>query len=883
MGEVYRARDVKLNRDVALKILPDAFASDPDRLARFTGEAQTLAALNHPNIAHIHGLEETNGVRALVMELVEGEDLAQRIARGAIPIEEALPIARQIAEALEAAHEQGIVHRDVKPANVKVRPDGTVKMLDFGLAKALEIELHLSDASQSSTITSPAITRMGVILGTAAYMSPEQAKGRAADKRSDMWAFGCVLYEMVTGKRAFGGDHVSDTFAAVLRGEPDWSALPVETPAAIRGLLRHCLAKDSRMRIGDASTARIEIDDVQSGAHADGEVVQKTLRRRERLVWVSALVLVALIAAGVMARMRERAAVPSVRLARFTITLPRGDRLATLNRTVALSPDGTAIAYTANQQVYLRAVDRLEAVPIHGTESTGTGGGQNPFFSPDGQWIGFWQGYQLKKVSITGGAPVVVCSAQSTSGASWTAENTILYGQGTEGIWRVSADGGKPENLVKVEAGQIASGPQILPGGRAILFTLTGKNLNAGQIVVQSLDSGMRHIVLEKGSDAQYLPTGHLVYALGNTLLAVSFDLTALAVRAGSVPLVEDVGRTPDGVLAQFAVSSEGTLVYVPRGGVAGGAVAQRTLVWVDRQGRETSIKAPPRAYVYPRLSPDATRVALTIADQDYDIWIWDLVRETLTRLTFGPAFDIGGIWTPDGRSVIFSSGRELPGHGTSNVFQRAADGTGTVEQLTEGTTILGPPAITPDGKELIFSRRPTTGGTVADLADLMLVPLVGDRRPQSLVQTPSAEAFGEISPDGHWLAYQSNESGEFEIYVTPFPNVTTGKWQVSTSGGTQPLWARNGQELFYESIGALMRVSVTGTSTFAAGPPSKLFDASGFFIPGVPGRLYDIAPDGQLFLMTKASRAADASTPSSQIVLVQNWFEELKRHVPIK
>jgi serine/threonine-protein kinase len=424
-------------------------------------------------------------------------------------------------------------------------------------------------------------------------------------------------------------------------------------PAPIRRLLRRCLVKDLNRRIGDASIAGIEIDDVRSGAYADGEAVQKTLRRRERLAWVSALVLVAVIAAGVTALMRPRASVPSARLARFTITLPTGDRLGTLNRTVALSPDGTAIAYTANQRVYLRALDRLEAVPIHGTEPTATGGGQNPFFSLDGQWIGFWQGYQLKKVSIAGGVPVVLCSAQNTSGASWTSENMILYGQGTEGIWRVSADGGKPENLVKVEAGQIASGPQILPGGHTVLFTLTGKNLEAGQIVVQSLDSGMRHVVLERGSDARYLPTGHLVYAVGNTLLAAPFDVAALAVRGGPIPLVEDVGRTPDGVVAQFAVSSEGTLAYVPRDAVAGGAVAQRTLEWVDRQGRETPIKAPPRTYIYPRLSPDGTRVALVIADQDYDAWIWDLAREMLTRLTFGPAFETSAVWTPDGTSDL--------------------------------------------------------------------------------------------------------------------------------------------------------------------------------------------------------------------------------------
>ena len=879
MGEVYRARDTRLDRDVAIKILPVAFVADAERVARFLREAKVLASLNHPHIAAIYGLENADGVKALVMELVEGENLAQRLARGAIPVDEALPIAAQIAEALEAAHEQGIIHRDLKPANINLRPDGTVKVLDFGLAKALEpVAVTGGDLTASPTITSPALTQMGVILGTAAYMSPEQAKGRAADKRSDLWAFGCVLYEMLTANRVFRGDGVSDTLAAVLRGEPDWSALPVETPAPIRRLLRRCLVKDLKGRIADASIARIEIGDVQSGAHIDGDVVQKTLRRRERLIWVSALVFVALVTAGVMAWMRERGSVPSLRLARFTITLARGEQFSRFNRAVAVSPDGTTIVYTANQRLHLRAMDRLESVPIPGTENTGTGGGgESPFFSPDGQWIGFWQRNQFKKVSITGGAPLVLCSAQSPRGATWTTENTILYGQGAEGIWSVTGDGGKPENLVKVDAGQFASGPQMLPGGRAILFTLAGKDPDPGQIVIQSLDTGMRHVVLDKGTDARYLPTGHLVYALGSTLLAVPFDMATFAVTGGPVPLVEDVARPADGILANFAVSTEGTLVYVPRDAVALAPVL-RTLVWVDRQGREAPIKAPPRAYVWPRLSPDGTRVALSIAGQESDIWVWDLVRQTATRLTFGPAFDMYPVWTPDGQSVIFSSG---VGFETSNLFRRAAAGTGTVEQLTQATIgRVYPTAVTQDGKWLIYSLTPPAGGTAGDQADLMLLPLVGDRRPQPLVQTAFTEGFGEISPDGRWLAYQSNATGQFEIYVTPFPNVTAGKWQVSTSGGTQPLWARNGQELFYESMGALMRVPLTSRSTFAAGPPSKLFDMRGFLIRA-PGRLYDIAPDGRRFLMTKTSRAADAPAPSARLILVQHWFEELKRRAP--
>ena len=450
------------------------------------------------------------------MELVEGPTLADRIAQGPIPLDEALPIAKQIAEALEPAHEHGIVHRDLKPANVKLRPDGTVKVLDFGLAKVLEPAesdgrsgANKVGLSQSPTITSPAgMTGIGVLLGTAAYMSPEQAKGRAADRRSDLWAFGCLLYEMLTGTRTFEGDDVSDTLAAVLRAEPDWTALPAETPPPIRRLLRHCLAKDPKVRIGDASTARIEIMDVRDEPAITAPRVQNLARRRVQLAWTAALGLGALVLGGSVVWMLKPASAPSLRLARFPIPLPAGQQFSSPgHRVVVLSPDGTAIVYSADQQLQLRAMDQLEAVPIRGTEGTRDGGGRGPFFSPDGRWVGYWQSGQLKKVSITGGAPIPLCPAQNPWGADWTAENTILYGQGAEGIWRVSGDGGEPENVVTVDADQIASGPQLLPGGRAILFTLAREgDPDATQIVVQSLDTNTRHVVLEEGTDARYVP-----------------------------------------------------------------------------------------------------------------------------------------------------------------------------------------------------------------------------------------------------------------------------------------------------------------------------------------------------------------------------------------
>ena len=640
MGEVYRARDTRLNRDVAIKVLPDLFASDAERLARFTREAQTLASLNHPNIAHIHGLEESNGVRALVMELVEGEDLSQRITRGALVLEDALAIAKQIAEALEAAHEQGIIHRDLKPANVKVRPDGMVKVLDFGLAKALEpVSAGSTDATASPTITSPAMmTRIGVILGTAAYMSPEQAKGRAADKRSDVWAFGCVLFEMVTGRRAFEGDDISDTLAAVLRGEPEWTAVPANVSPALVALLRGCLDKDRRRRVADLSTARFIID--REGDAVTAVAVPPISRIRRATSILMAVAAVAGLTAYTTFSL-TRVSAPSLPVVRATIALPMGERFTNIGApVVALSADGTRLAYTANFRLHLRPLDQIEPTPIRGTEVAldQVTAARSPFISPDGQWIGFWQDGQLKKVSLTGGAPLVLCAAEIPWGVSWTSDNTILYGQsdeagkGAAGIWRVSGESAKPEHVVKVEAGQIAYGPQLLPGGRAILFTLTARRgaWDTAQIVIQSLDSGRQDVVVERGADARYVRTGHLVYALNGTLLAVPFDVSRLAVTGDAVPVVEDVAQA--NVTAQFAISSQGALVYVPRDAIAE-LQGHRTLVWVDRQGREVAIKGvPPRMYLYPRLSPDGTasRLIFVIKQTTSGSGIWRVKRSSV-------------------------------------------------------------------------------------------------------------------------------------------------------------------------------------------------------------------------------------------------------------
>jgi eukaryotic-like serine/threonine-protein kinase len=739
MGEVYRATDTNLKRTVAIKVLPEAVATDGERLARFQREAEVLARLNHPNIASINGLEKSDGTAALVMELVEGPTLADHIAQGPIPVDDALPIAKQIAEAVEAAHEQGIVHRDLKPANVKVRPDGVVKVLDFGLAKALEpVSAGSTDATTSPTITSPAMmTRIGVMLGTAAYMSPEQAKGHAADKRSDIWAFGCVLFEMVTGRRAFEGEGISDTLAVVLRGEPKWTALPANVSPALVALIRGCLDKDRRRRVADLSIARYIIDREGEAVTAVAVSPASTIRRA-----ASILVAVAAVA-GITAYTTfslARVSAPSLPVVRSTIALPMGDRFTnSLVRVVALSADGTRLAYTANQRLYLRQLDQLDPTPIRGTEVAlaPEGAARNPFFSRDGRWIGFWQDGQLKKVSITGGAPLPLCPAENPWGVSWTSDNTILYGQseegagtGAAGIWRVSSEGGKPEHVVKVEAGQVAHGPQLLPGGRAILFTVARRDAwDTAQIVVQSLDSARRQVVVERGADARYVPTGHLVYALDGTLLAVPFDVTRLNVTGDAVPLAEDVAQF--NVKAQFAVSNQGTLVYVPRDAI--GRFQPRTLVWVDRQRREVPIKGvPPRMYFYPRLSPDGTRVALDVRDEANDIWIWHLARETLERLTLEPTFEQFGVWAPDGKTVIYASSRLGGPLAPRSLFRRSSDFTGTAEPLIQGTVAQFPSTVTPDGTALIVrvvtpsSKVGTPFGT-----DLYLLPLAGEHRPR--------------------------------------------------------------------------------------------------------------------------------------------------------
>ncbi len=864
MGEVYRARDATLKRDVALKILPDGFALDQERLARFKREAQVLASLNHLNIAAIYGFEEANGFQALVLELVEGPTLADRIGLGPIPVNEAIPIARQIAEALEAAHEQGIVHRDLKPANVKLRPDGTVKVLDFGLAKSLEPAVGRSgDAAASPTITSPAMTAMGIILGTAAYMSPEQAKGQPADKRSDVWAFGAVLYEMLSGRRAFSGDDVSDTLALVLRGEPDWSALPATTPRSVQILLKRCLTRDRRARLADMSVVLyILSDDTEP---AEPAPLQPSPRRPlwHRLVVPIAAAVVASALAAATVWLATRPSPPRV----TRLALPQtGAALAVdpQSRDLAITPDGTHIVYKgaagsrpAGTQLFVRALDALEPTPL-----TMPGTPRAPFASPDGTWIGFVEinPVTLKKVAITGGAVVPLAPLDGASrGFDWDERGTIVFATvaPTTGLLRVSSNGGEPSVLTTPNRERGESDhlwPKFLPGGQAVLFTITATTggIDAARVAVLDLRNlaAAPKILVTGGSQAFYVPSGHLVYAHAGTLRAVAFDLDRLETIGTSVPVVQNVVTLANGT-AEFDVARNGTLVYVS-GGV--GVAPLRTLVWVDRQGREEPIKGlPARSFVGPRLSPDGTRVALEIRDRENDIWLWDFARGTLDRLTTDPGIDQGPVWTPDGGRVVFTS---EAGGSPGSLFWQSVDGSGNAERLTPPTSnVQRASAIAKSGTILFSEGRGTTA------VDIMTLTFDKDWRSQPLLESPTAERNGEISPDGQWLAYESNDAGPTEVFVRPFPDVTKQKWRLSgEGGGTQPVWARDGKELFYIAPdGALMSVAVRPDNNWAPGTPTKVMDASYLRLAGlIIARTYDVALDGKRFLRIKPGAGSE-------------------------
>jgi hypothetical protein len=878
MGEVVRARDTKLARDVALKILPASFAHDGDRIARFTREAHVLASLNHPNIAAIYGFEDSTNPPALVLELVDGPTLAERIAAGPLALEDAVSIARQICDALEAAHDQGIVHRDLKPANVKVRPDGTVKVLDFGLAKALDPTNGEAAAVSSPTITSPALTRLGVILGTASYMSPEQARGRAADKRSDIWAFGCTLYEMLTGTRAFGGEELTDTLAAVLKSDPDWSLLPPTVPASVRTLIVGCLKRDRRDRIGDMSTVRFLLNQppiVSGEAHAIPPPRQSVWR--SVALMALGVALGAGVVAGILFLRVQPPPVPQVTRFAFAVGPVQG-RLFSLSRpAIAISPDGSAIAYAADGRLFVRSMTDLSPRVVAGADQA-----IDPAFSPDAQSLAFWADSTIKRVALNGaGVPVPVCRiAAAPSSMSWD-DSGILFTQRGVGILRVAAGGGTPKVLVPVAAADgLASGPRMLPGGKAVLFSLatdtrvgsSAERWDTARVVVQSLETGKRQTVLEPAADGWYVPTGHLVYALGNTLFARPFDLATLAVTGGPAPLVQEVRRViaVDAGAAQFAISRNGTLAYV-----AGQAIpAVQQLFLFNRDGTGQPLKLPPGSYSYPRISPDGKRIAYQSNDGiEAFIAIYELSGTGAPRrITFG-SNNRFPVWSPDNTSIVFQSDRG----GERAIFRQSIDG-GTAEPLTtpEAGTSHVPEAWSPNGHVLLFDveTRSSISLWMLSFADKTVKPF-GDVRTALL---PSTAVF---SPDGHWVAYQTEATGTGAdvVFVQPFPANGT-KHQIA--GGGRPLWSQDGKELFFlPGPNRLMSVQITTQPTFGFTQPVELrrpFGASGPLSP----RAFDVTQRGQFVGGTPGQIAADAA-PGGDIRVVLNWFEELKALAPRK
>jgi serine/threonine-protein kinase len=891
MGDVYRACDTKLNREVALKVLPALFALDPDRLARFKREAQVLATLSHPNIGAIYGLEESNGAPALVLELVDGTTLADRITLGPIPLGEALTIARQIAEALEAAHEKSIIHRDLKPANVKIASNGVVKVLDFGLAKVWDGALQ-SDLSASPTLT---VTDMGerAILGTPAYMSPEQARGKPLDRRTDLWSFGCVLYEMLTGRAPFAGETISDTIAAILEREPDRTMLPADTPLPIRRLLRRCLEKDRNARLDSAAGARLEIVDAIAFPGAETLALARAPSRRFRAVVIAAVAGGTAIAAFAAWALMRPVLVTPMLPSRFAIVAPPGQPLNVwgTNRDLALSPDGRHLVYrsggtmSAGSDLAVRAIDRLDAQSVAGVVFA-----YAPFISPDARWIGFFENTDLKKVPIAGGPVTTLCRVNGVPlGASWADDNTITFATNspTTGLWRVSADGGEPTVLTTPDAAQHEGNhafPSVLPRGRGVMFTIAmADQADSPQVAVLDLKTGQRKTLIRGGSDAHYVQTGHLIFAAAGALRAVRFDLARLQVLGDPIPVVEHVLMKPTGA-ADYAVSQSGTLVYVPS---ATDQEPMRSLVWVDRKGHEERITAPLRAYGLPRISPDGTRVVIAIYDQENtEIWIWDLARETLRRLTFSPGMDGMPFWTPDGRQIIFHSERK----GVGNLYSQAADGNGTADRLTTSPNPQWPTSISPDGTWLAgFDHLPRRDSDIVffRLAGTLTRPGSGPSPPVShSALEPVAEPrfrgwFAEFSPNGRYVAYQSDESGQLEVYVRPFPQVDRGRWQMSIEGGSRPAWSRSGRELFYiDGSNTLTTVPVhMSGSTFSAGKAAKVFDAK--YAEPNPGRHYDESLDGQRFLMIKSISEGDPNATPASMVVVLNWFEELKQRVP--
>ncbi len=884
MGEVYRAHDTTLDREVALKVLSEAFVADPDRLVRFEREAKVLASLNHPNIGAIHGLERSAETTALVLELIDGPTLADRIEEGPIGVDEAVTIATQIADALDAAHEQGIVHRDLKPANVKIRPDGTVKVLDFGLAKT-----GVSDGggggSDAATMSITGASQMGMVVGTAAYMAPEQARGKPVDKRADVWAFGVVLFEMVTGGRLFEGEDVTDTIAAVVREDPDWTRLPADLPARLVQVIRGCLQKSPTKRVRDIGDVRLAMDGafettIMSASTNSGEG-QKALAFWQKPVpllgALSLIVVLVILATWGLMISEEVAGTPE----RFGIVAPPGGEfsLSVGLTDLAISPSGTMLAYVDGassgmtpKSLMLRGLDDFTPVELSGGVPI-----YHPFFSADNEWIGFvdLSANELRRVSVTGGSALPIATISSfLQGANWNEDGDIFFGEQDpgKGIQRVSAVGGEPEVLTVPdrENGETNHAwPQFVSGTDTVIFTAVTSPVDDSRIVALSLETGEQKELIRGGFHGRYVDTGHLVYAVGNALRAVAFDIGSLEIVGAPISMVDGVLTKFSGA-ANFDISQTGSLVYFPG---SAGTSGLRRLVMVDREGDEDDVSAPPAGYDSPRFSPDGRFIAVEVAGENTDVIVYDVERATPTRLTFAEGRDGFPIWTPDGQRIVFSSERD----GTLNLFSKAADGTGQVERFGSSDGLQMPQAWSADGESLIVQVQ-----MAGALPDISVINVAGDSAEELAVGSTFAEFYADVSPDGRWLAYTSNESGAFEVYARPFPNVDDGRWQISRAGGIEPVWGPDSRELFYRNGSDMMVVSMETEPTLAPGNPSVVF--SGSYRPSAVGRAraWDLSPDGQQFLMIASAGEATGTTEDLRLILVQDWFEELRERLPL-
>jgi predicted Ser/Thr protein kinase/WD40 repeat protein len=876
MGEVYRARDTKLDREVAIKVLPDALAQDPDRLARFEREAKVLASLNHPNIAQIYGIEE----RALVMELVPGETL-----KGPLPLAVALDYARQIAEALDAAHEKGIVHRDLKPANVIVTPEGIVKVLDFGLAAVTSGSAPISgDPVNSPTLTMQA-TQAGVIMGTAAYMSPEQACGKPVDKRADIWSFGVVLFEMLSGRRLFGGETISHTLADVLRGPIDFDTLPKETPAKVRDLLRRCLERNVKNRLRDIGDARITIEEVLSGGFE--EAAEAIPQRRNLIPWIVAALLT--MALGVAGAGWWRAATQPIEpnpLTRLSVDLGP-DAMTGPNLTVTISPDGRRLVFPARgpdgkQQLATRLLDQAQVTLLPGTEN-----GRDAFFSPDNQWVGFFAVGKLKKISVQGGAPVTLCAAPADYGASWGEDGNIVVALGQiSGLSRIPSAGGDPQPLTQLSKLEgTHQWPQILPGGQAVLFTAaTGvKTTDNAFVEAISLKTGAVKTLFRGGYFARYLPAngdhGYLIYLHQGVLLGVAFDAARLEVQGTPTPLLDDVAGNANQGGGQFdfsaASSGHGILAYL----AGKGAAKNWPVMWLDGSGKMEPLIAAPGVYGNPAFSPDGRRLALASdTGNGDDIYVYDLGRQTMTRLTLG-AFAGVPVWTPDGNHIAFQS---IPRGQSAFIGWVRSDGSGEPRQLLPARRVNVPWSFSPDGKTLAYFEGSPTGGR--DLWTVALDTTDPDHpkpgKPELFLGTPADELGPMFSPDGRWIAYRSSESGPIEVYVRPFPAGRGGKWQISTGGGLYPIWSKNGRELFYETTdNRIMVVDYTVSGeTFVPGKP-RLWTDKQIFFPGTSNLA--LAPDGKRFAVFPMPEASGPDKGPVHVTFLLNFLDELRRRIP--